>query len=153
MSGFNSVVKKMDCIKRQKLKKNLKKSQKTMNQKNNETVNIELSSDVISLWKENDESKYSELIKELGDSDDLVIFLCRYQKDRWIAESINQIELTENSNELQISYYINFFSGCKDIDEDDIDYIVVEYKVNLENEEIEIIGEAVPEERSTLDEF
>lgn len=124
-----------------------------MNQKNNETVNIELSSDVISLWRENDESKYSELIKELEDSDDLVTFLCRYQKDRWIAESINQIELTGNSNKLQISYNINFFSGCKDIDEDDIDYIVVEYKVNLENEEIEIIGEAVPEERSTLDEF
>lgn len=124
-----------------------------MNQKNNETVNIELSSDVISLWRENDESKYSELIKELEDSDDLVTFLCRYQKDRWIAESINQIELTGKSNELQISYNINFFSGCKDIDEDDIDYIVVEYKVNLENEEIEIIGDAVPEERSTLDEF
>lgn len=124
-----------------------------MNQKNNETVNIELSSDVISLWRENDESKYSELIKELEDSDDLVTFLCRYQKDRWIAESINQIELTGNSNKLQISYNINFFSGCKDIDEDDIDYIVVEYKVNLENEEIEIIGDAVPEERSTLDEF
>lgn len=124
-----------------------------MNQQNNETVNIELSNNVVALWNEDDELKYSELIKELENSDDLVDFLCRYQKERWIAESINYIEITENPNELHISYNINFFSGCKDLDKDDDDYIVVKYKIDLESSEIEIIGEPVPEERSTLDEF
>lgn len=50
---------------------------------NKETINIELSSNVISLWKENDESKYLELARELEYSDELISFLCRYQKERW----------------------------------------------------------------------
>lgn len=124
-----------------------------MNKPNYETVNIELSSNVISLWNEDDESKYSELIKELEYSNDLITFLCRYQKERWVAESIDHIETTENSNELIISYTINFYSGCKNFDKDDNDYLVVKYKINLESSEIEIIGEPVPEERTTLDEF
>lgn len=51
-----------------------------MNEQNHEIVNIELSNNVIYLWSENDESKYSELIKEVQYSEDLVTFLCRYQK-------------------------------------------------------------------------
>lgn len=124
-----------------------------MNQQNNETINIELSSNVISLWKENDESKYSALGRELEYSDELISFLCRYQKDRWVAESIGYIEITKNSDELHISYNINLFNGCKDMDEDDIDDIVVKYKINIETCEIEITGEPVPEERTTLNEF
>ena len=124
-----------------------------MNQQNNETINIELSSNVISLWKENDESKYSALGRELEYSDELISFLCRYQKDRWVAESISNIEITKNSDELHISYNINLFNGCKDMDEDDIDDIVVKYKINIETCEIEITGEPVPEERTTLNEF
>lgn len=124
-----------------------------MNQPNYETVNIELSNNLISLWNEDDESKYSELIKELEHSDDLITFLCRYQKERWVADSIDHIETTQNINELLISYTINFYSGCKDLDKDDNDYLVAKYKINLESSEIEIIGEPIPEERTTLDEF
>lgn len=124
-----------------------------MRQQMNEEANIELSNNVISLWEENDKSKYTELIKELEGSDDLVTFLCRYQKDRWTAESIDYIEITENPDQLHISYTINFFSGCKDLDKEDEDHIVLNYKINLESCEIEITGEPVPEERSTLDEF
>lgn len=124
-----------------------------MNKQNNETINIELSSNIISLWKENDESKYSALGRELEYSDELISFLCRYQKERWVAESIGHIEITKNPDELHISYNINLFNGCKDMDEDDIDDIVVNYKINIETCEIEITGEPVPEERTTLDEF
>lgn len=124
-----------------------------MNQQNNETINIELSSNVISLWKKNDESKYSELVRELEYSDELISFLSRYQKERWVAESIGHIELTKNPDELHISYNINLFNGCKDMDEDDIDDIVVKYKIHIESYRIEITGEPIPEERTTLDEF
>ncbi|PXW13611.1 hypothetical protein C8D70_10814 [Chryseobacterium sp. CBTAP 102] len=124
-----------------------------MNEHNHETVNIELSNDVIYLWNENDKSKYSELKKELQYSEDLVTFLSRYQKERWVADSIDYIEITENPNELHIDYTIKFFSGCRDLDAEDGDFIVVNYKINLESCEIEIIGKSIPEERSTFEEF
>lgn len=124
-----------------------------MSQQINEVANIELSNNVISLWKENDKSKYTELIKELEGSDELVTFLCRYQKDRWTAGSIDYIEITESPDQLHISYTINLFSGCKDLDKEDDDHIILNYKINLESCEIEITGEPVPEERSTSDEF
>lgn len=124
-----------------------------MNVQNHETVNIELSNDIIYLWEENDKSKYSELKKELQYSEDLVAFLCRYQKERWVADSIDYIEITENPNELHINYTIKFFSGCRDLDAENEDFIVVNYKINLESCEIEIIGKPIPEERSTFEEF
>lgn len=124
-----------------------------MNEQNYETVNINLSNDVIFLWEENDESKYSELIKELQYSEDLVTFLCRYQKERWVADSIDDIEITENPNELLINFTIKFFSGCRDLDAESDDYIVVNYKIDLESGEIKIIGKPIPEERSTFEEF
>lgn len=123
------------------------------NNNNNETVNIELSPSLISLWKENDETKYSVLQNELENSHELVAFLCRYQKDRWTVDIIDHIEVINNPNELHISYTINYYSGCKDLDKDDDEDIVVKYNINLVTEEIEIIGEPIPEERSTLDEF
>lgn len=55
--------------------------------------------------------------------DDLVTFLCRYQKERWVTDSINYIEITETTNELHISYNTVFFSGCSDLDMEDDDYI------------------------------
>jgi hypothetical protein len=124
-----------------------------MYEQNNETVSIELSNDVIYLWEENDESKFSELKKELQYSEDLVTFLCRYQKERWVADSINDIEIKENPNELHIDYTIKFFSGCRDLDEENDDFIIVNYKINLESFIIEIIGKPIPEERSTFEEF
>lgn len=124
-----------------------------MNEQNHETVNIELSNDVIYLWEENDESKYSELIKELQYSEDLVTFLCRYQKERWVADSIDDIEITENPNELHINFTIKFFSGCRDLDAESDDFIVVNYKIDLESSEVEIIGKSIPEDRSTFEEF
>lgn len=124
-----------------------------MNRNNNETINIELTSSLISLWSEDDEAKYLGLKNELENSDELVTFLCRYQKDRWTAESIDHIEVMENPDELHISYTINFFSGCKDLDQDDVDNIVVKYNINFESEEIEIIGQPIPEDRSTFEEF
>lgn len=124
-----------------------------MNQSNHETISINLSNNVVYLWSEEDETKCSELAKELEYSEELVTFLCRYQKERWVAESIDYIEISENPNELKISYTKNFFSGCRDLDKNEDDYIVVKYKINLELNEIEIIGEPVPEDRTTLDEF
>jgi len=124
-----------------------------MYEQNNETVSIELSNDVIYLWEENDESKFSELKKELQYSEDLVTFLCRYQKERWVADSINDIEIKEKPNELHIDYTIKFFSGCRDLDEENDDFIIVNYKINLESFIIEIIGKPIPEERSTFEEF
>lgn len=124
-----------------------------MNEQNHETVNIELTNDVIYLWEENDESKYSELIKELQYSEDLVTFLCRYQKERWVADSIDDIEITEHPNELHINFTIKFFSGCRDLDAESDDFIVVNYKIDFESGEIEIIGKPIPEERSTFEEF
>lgn len=124
-----------------------------MNENNNETINIELSNDVIYLWNENDKSRYSELIKELQYSENLVTFLSRYQKERWVADSIDDIEITENPNELRIDYTIKLFSGCRDLDAENNDFIVVNYKINLESYEIEIVGKSIPEERSTFEEF
>ncbi|REC39775.1 hypothetical protein [Chryseobacterium sp. 5_R23647] len=118
---------------------------------NKETVKIELSDNLISLWEDNDESKYSELERELHNSDELIMFLCRYQKDRWEAESIDHIEV--EPTKLHISYTINFFSGCKDLDKDDDATISVDYKINTTAGEIEIIGDPIPEERSTFEEF
>lgn len=118
---------------------------------NKETVNIELSDNLISLWEDDDESKYSELERELHNSNELIMFLCRYQKDRWEAESIDHIEV--EPTKLHISYTINFFSGCKDLDKDDDETISVDYKINTTTGKIEIIGDPIPEERSTFDEF
>lgn len=123
-----------------------------MNQPNDEIVNIEISNNVISLWKEDDDSKYSELIKELENSDDLVSFLCRYQKERWTVDSINNIELLEN-NKLEISYIKSLYNGCRDLDLYDDDYLVVNFVMNLKSHEVKIIGEPAPEERSTFEEF
>ena len=74
-----------------------------MEQINNEIINIDVSNNLISLWEENDKSKYSELIKELMISDDLITFLSRYLKDRWIVDSIGNIELLRD-NKFEISY-------------------------------------------------
>lgn len=124
-----------------------------MNELNHETVNIDLSNDLIYLWEENDKSKYSKLRKELLHSEDLVTFLSRYQKERWVADSIDYIDITENPNELHIDYTIKFFSGCRDLDAENEDFIIVNYNINLESCEIEIIGKPIPEERSTFEEF
>ncbi|WP_159479784.1 hypothetical protein [Chryseobacterium sp. 18068] len=124
-----------------------------MDPKINETINIQLSSEVTSLWKEGDIAKFAELKNELENSDHLITFLSRYQKERWKAESIDYIEIMENPNELHISYTISNFSGCKDMEKEDDDNIVVEYKINLESEEIEIIGQPIPEDRSTFEEY
>lgn len=124
-----------------------------MNQQNKETVTIRLSNDVISLWQKNHYSKYSELKTELENSDDLISFLDLYHRDRWKVESIYDIEICSSPDELHITYIINLFNGCKDLDENEDDNIVVEYKINLETCEIEIIGEPITEERSTRDEF
>ncbi len=124
-----------------------------MNQSNHETISINLSNNVVYLWSEDDESKYSELAKELEYSEELVRFLCRYQKERWVADSIDYIEISENPNELRIDYTKNFFSGCRNLDKNEEDYIVVKFKINLDSDEIEIIGEPVPEDRTTFEEF
>ena len=124
-----------------------------MNGLDRETVNIDVSNDLIYLWEENDKSKYSKLREELLYSEDLLTFLSRYQKERWVADSINDIDITENPNELHIDYTIKFFSGCRDLDSENDDFIVVNYKINLESFEIEIIGKPIPEERSTFEEF
>lgn len=122
-----------------------------MYEPNHETVNIDLSNDVIYHWEENNESKFSELKKDLQYSEDLITFLCRYQKERWVADSIDDIEIKENPNELHIYYIINFFSGCRDLDAENEDFIIVNYEINLESFEIKIIGKPIPEERSTFE--
>lgn len=123
-----------------------------MNQPNSEIVNIDVSNDVISLWEGDDESKYSKLVKELENSDDLVAFLSRYQKERWTVDSINNIEFLED-NELEISYNKSLYNGCRDLDLHDDDYLVVNFIMNLKSYEVEIIGEPLPEERTTFEEF
>lgn len=122
-----------------------------MYEPNHETVNIDLSNDVIYHWEENNESKFSELKKDLQYSEDLITFLCRYQKERWVADSIDDIEIKENPNELHIYYIIKFFSGCRDLDAENEDFIIVNYEINLESFEIKIIGKPIPEERSTFE--
>ncbi|WP_353166891.1 hypothetical protein [Empedobacter brevis] len=123
-----------------------------MEQINNEIINIDVSNNLISLWEENDKSKYSELIKELMISDDLITFLSRYLKDRWIVDSIDNIELLSD-NKFEISYNKSLYNGCRDLDLHDDDYLEVNFIMKLESFEVQIIGQPIPEERSTFEEF
>lgn len=121
-----------------------------MSQLPNETVFIKLPTKVLSLFNEGDET---ELITELIKSNDLVSFLSRYHRDRWIAESIDYIKKTENLGEFKIEYSTSNFEACKDKYTEDADTKIVNYIINLESSRIEIIGEPLPEERSTLEEY
>ena len=123
-----------------------------MEQINNEIINIDVSNNLISLWEENDKSKYSELIKGLMISDDLITFLSRYLKDRWIVDSIGNIELLRD-NKFEISYNKSLYNGCRDLDLHDDDYLEVNFIMKLESFEVQIIGQPIPEERSTFEEF
>lgn len=116
----------------------------------NEKVFIKLPTKVLSIFNEGFET---ELITELMKSKDLISFLSRYQRDRWIVESIDYIKKTENPGEFQIEYSISNFEACKDKYTEDADTIIVNYITNLESHGIEIIGEPLPEERSTLEEY
>ena len=85
-------------------------------------------------------------------SDDLITFLSRYLKDRWIVDSIGNIELLRD-NKFEISYNKSLYNGCRDLDLHDDDYLEVNFIMKLESFEVQIIGQPIPEERSTFEEF
>lgn len=117
------------------------------------TKEIELSSELISLWEINDIAKYSELESELLHSNELDSFLGSYLKERWIVEHIQNIEITEHPNQLHISYVISLYNGCRNLDEKDDTEMTLDYEIDLHSNQIKITGQSIPEERSTFEEF
>lgn len=117
------------------------------------TKEIELSSELISLWEINDIAKYLELESELLHSNELDSFLGSYLKDRWIVEHIHNIEITEHPNQLHINYVISLYNGCRNIDAKDDTEMTLDYEIDLNSNQIKITGQSIPEERSTFEEF
>ena len=47
----------------------------------------------------------------------------------------------------------SLYNGCRDLDLHDDDYLEVNFIMKLESFEVQIIGQPIPEERSTFEEF
>jgi hypothetical protein len=118
-----------------------------------EITTFDLSNETVSLWEDDDQAKSSALERELEDSDELVSFINRYQKDRWEVHSIDQVTIDTAEGSIYIEFTRHLFNGCRDLDAQDDDDLSVSFIVHPKQGEITITGNPIPEERSTFEEF
>lgn len=120
-------------------------------------------------WIDDDVNKVRELERYITDNENVVTLVNKYQKDRWEVYSIDDVDAEYNDlnnnflddNEVQtvfegtltISFTRHQFNGCRDLDAEDDDYIGASFEINVKTLKLIIIGEDIPEERNTFEEF
>jgi hypothetical protein len=72
-----------------------------------------------------------------------------YYEDRGQVYGVNidedTIELDNSIGSFNVDFSINYYMGCKDLNYDDDDEMLIEFKVNLSSKNLELTGENKPE--------
>jgi hypothetical protein len=107
---------------------------------------ITLDQDILDAIASDDDERLTELEDELSYSDDFESMLGCYHDSGQVTYEITNIEVDEDGQgTLEVSYTAHKYSGCKDIDLDEEDDMIVDISIDMTTGEMTLTGADIPD--------